>query len=88
MSIGLRVKSLTGNKKVANNLNNFGHSVSYHTTEAIESDLAMSTTDRNSATPEGIDQSAELATGIACDNCDENIETLSGGNTLHNAGGI
>ena len=67
---------------------NFGHSISYHTIEAIETDLATNIIARNCATPEGIDQSPGLSTGVAWDNYDENTETLSGGNTLHDTVGI
>ena len=88
MSVGLGIKSLTGSRKVIDILNHFGHSISYHTIEAIETDLATNIIARNCATPEGIDQSPGLSTGVAWDNYDENTETLSGGNTLHDTVGI
>ncbi|MCG7875152.1 MAG: hypothetical protein N0C90_02335 [Candidatus Thiodiazotropha endolucinida] len=86
--LGLGLKSLTGSRKVIENLNRFGHCLSYHTVEALETDLAMSVTEKNSATPDGLVQQPGLGMGIAWDNYDENSETLSGSGTLHDTVGI
>ena len=37
-----RLKSITGSRKVIETLNRFGHCISYHTVESLETDLAMS----------------------------------------------
>ncbi|RUM44802.1 MAG: hypothetical protein DSY80_04010, partial [Desulfocapsa sp.] len=88
MTMGLGIKSLTGNRQILEILNHFGHSISYHTVEALETDLATNVTERNCSTPAGIEQCSGLATGLAWDNYDENTETISGGNTLHDTVGI
>ena len=88
MSMGLGLKSLTGSRKVLEILNRFGHSTGYHTVEAMETDLGTIISDRNCATPDGIVKQAGLCTGTAWDNYDENTETLSGANTLHDTVGI
>ena len=40
--LGLGLKSITGSRKVIETLNRFGHCISYHTVESLETDLAMS----------------------------------------------
>ena len=44
--LGLGLKSIAGRRKVIETLNRFGHSISYHTVESLETDLAMSVTAR------------------------------------------
>lgn len=88
LSLGLSLKSLTGSRKVIEIINRLGHCVSYHTVEELETDLATNITNRGSSTPDGIYQQAGLSTGLAWDNYDEQNETLSGSNTLHDTVGI
>ena len=88
LSLGLGIKSLTGSQKVVEILNHYGHCISYHTVETLETDLATNISDRNCATPEGINKLSGLCMGIAWDNYDENIEPLSGASTLHDTVGI
>ena len=88
LCMGLGLKSLTGSRKVVEMLNHYGHSISYYTVEAIETDLATNICERNCATPEGIQKVSGLCTGLAWDNYDKNTETLSGANTLHDTVGI
>ncbi len=76
MCLAISINSLTGSRKIIDILNYFGQSVSYHTIEAIETDLASIILDRYEATLDGIHQMAGLATGLAWDNYDEN--TFSG----------
>ena len=68
LCLGLSIKSLTGSRKVLEVLNRFGHCISYHTVESIETDLATNISQRNYATPEGIVQKQGLCTGLAWDN--------------------
>ena len=86
--IGLGLKSLTGSRKIIEILNRFGHCLSYHTIESIETDLAMTVSDRNISTPDGLVCEPGLSTAVAWDNYDENSETLSGSGTLHDTVGI
>ena len=83
LCLGLGLKSLTGSRRVLEILNRFGHSVSYHTVETIETQMATEISDRNQAIPDGLTKSAGLSTSLAWDNYDENTETLSGSGTLH-----
>ena len=66
----------------------FGHSIGYHVAEELETDLAMTISDKKHATPDGVLHQKGLSTGLAFDNYDENTETLSGANTLHDTVGI
>jgi hypothetical protein len=86
--LGMGMKSMTGSKKVINILNHFGHAIGYHKAEELETDLAMTVSDRKQTTPDGIKLQEGLATGVAFDNYDENTETLSGSGTLHDTVGI
>jgi hypothetical protein len=84
--MGLALKSVTGSRKVVENLNRFGHCISYHTAEALETELANNISDRNYATHDGITNLVGLCISLAWDNYDELTETLSGGGTLHARG--
>ncbi len=86
--LGLGLKSMTGSKKVITTLNKYGHSISYHVAEELETELAMSISEKGHEAPDGLQLKEGLATGFAFDNYDENTETLSGGNTLHDTVGI
>ena len=86
--LGMGIKSMTGSKKVVNILNHFGHSIGYHVSEELETDLAISISDRDLTRPDEILPLEGLATGLAFDNYDENCETLSGSGTLHDTVGI
>jgi hypothetical protein len=84
----LGIKSMTGSRKLLEIMNRFGHAISYHTVEALETELATNISDRHCATPDGILQVAGICTGLAWDNYDEMNETLSGSGTLHDTVGI
>ena len=88
LCLGLGLKSLTGSRRVLEILNRFGHSVSYHTVETIETQMATEISDRNQAIPDGLTKSAGLSTSLAWDNYDENTETLTGSGTLHDTVGM
>ena len=88
LTIGVALKSMTGSRKVIDVLNRFGHCVSYHTVESIETDLATNISARNYMTPDGIQRLPGLCTGLAWDNYDECSESLSGSDSLHDTVGI
>lgn len=88
LCLGLGIKSLTGSRRIIEILNRFGHCISYHTIESIETELATTITERHHALPDGMAQQSGLCTGLAWDNYDENNETLSGSETLHDTVGI
>ena len=81
--MGLGIKSITGSRKVIDILNCMGHSISYHSTEELETRLATEITERNQSTPDGRCMKPGLATALAWDNFDENVETTSGSGTVH-----
>ena len=87
LKLGLTVKSLTGSKRVIEVLNRLGHCASYTTLEELETELTYSMED-NDLTPDGIEKDPNLATGVAFDNFDRFVETLSGKDTLHDTVGI
>ena len=88
LQIGLAMKSLTGSRTVVNILNRLGHCASYNTIEELETELTFATDKESTKLPEGMSQEASLATGLAFDNYDRYIETLSGKGTLHDTVGI
>ena len=79
---------MTGSRKVIEMLNHLGHCINYHKVEEIETDLATNIQLNELATPDGITPAPGRSIGLAWDNYDENIETLSGANTLHDTVGI
>lgn len=88
LCLGMGLKSITGSRKVIEILNHLGHSVGYHVTETIENDLALNISNKNCITPDSLLKLSGLSTGTAWDNYDENTETLSGSDTLHDTVGI
>ena len=72
LCIGLGIKSLTGRRQIIDILNRFGHSINYHTVEAIETQVATDISDRHQALPDGTSQDDDLSTCLAWDNYDEN----------------
>ncbi|XP_057304270.1 uncharacterized protein LOC130641476 [Hydractinia symbiolongicarpus] len=88
LQLGLAVKSITGSKKVIEMLNRLGHSVSYSIIEELETELTFTSTKAGNATPHGMKLMSSLGTGVAFDNFDRFVETLSGKDTLHDTVGI
>jgi len=87
LQLGIAIKNLTGSRKVIDVLNHLGLTVYYHTIEVVETELTFSQDDAL-YTPHGMKLLPELETGIAYDNYDRFVETLSGKNTLHDTVGI
>ena len=46
LCMGLGIKSMTGSRKLLEIINRFGHAISYHTVEALETELATDIYDR------------------------------------------
>ena len=85
---GIAFKSMTGSRKIVDILNRLGHSVSYNTAEELETELTFSSLENNRTTPAGMSLSPTLCTGVAFDNFDRYVETLTGKDTLHDTVGI
>lgn len=88
LQLGITVKTLTGSRKLIEVLNRLGHCTSYHTVEETETELTFHAHTSENMTPYGMKLRPELGTGIAYDNQDRFVETLSGKNTLHDTVGI
>ena len=84
----MAVKSLTGSRKLNEVLNRYGHCVSYHTVEELETELTFKACEEDLLAPHGMSLSSNLGTGVAFDNYDRFVETLSGKDTLHDTVGI
>ena len=81
-------KSMTGSKKLIGMLNRYGHYISYTTTEELETELTFADTSSSKISPPDLVPDSSLTVGIAYDNFDWFVETLSGKNTLHDTVGI
>ena len=46
MCLGLGLKSMTGSRKIIEIMNHLGHCVNYHIVEALETDLAVTVTEK------------------------------------------
>ena len=86
--LGLGVGTLTGSKLILRILNRLGNSLSYDEVKALETEFAYSVEENDRDTPDGMEMSPNLGTGIAWDNYDVNMETLDGKDTLHATVGI
>ena len=82
------MKSLTGSRKVIEVLNRLGHSISYSAVEEIETELTFEGTKENRLIPQQMTMDSEAGVGLAFDNFDRFVETLSGKDTLHDTVGI
>ncbi|GFT42680.1 hypothetical protein TNCV_5140211 [Trichonephila clavipes] len=81
-------KSLTSSRKMINILNRLGHCCNYNTLEELETEATISSVNRYRICPPDIIQSPSLSTGVAFDNFDRYVDTLTGKDTLHNTAGI
>ena len=88
LQLGMIIKSLTGSKKVVGILNRLGHSVSYNFVEEIETELTYAATEESTMTPSGMSLDPNSGTGLAFDNYDRFVETLTGKDPLHDTVGI
>lgn len=60
-----------------------GHCASYHTAEEIEPEVTFSVKNNDNEMPFGMHSGNEYGTGVAWDNFDRFVETMSGKDTLH-----
>ena len=88
LTLGLAIKSMSGSRKIVEILNRLGHCASYHTVEELETELTFEANKDQKTMPHGMIEDGDLGTGVAFDNYDRFVETLSGKNTLHDTVGI
>ena len=69
-------------------LNRYGYCTNYTTIEEIESELTFSVTSETRISPKEMVLDPGFCSGIAFDNFDRFVETLSGKDTLHDTVGI
>ena len=82
------MKSLTGSRKVIEILNKLGHCVSYHTVEEVETEMTFEANKKGVLTPHGMTCNPLLGTGLAWDNFDRFVATMTVTDTLHDTVGI
>ncbi|GFS41020.1 hypothetical protein TNIN_30281 [Trichonephila inaurata madagascariensis] len=88
ITLGMTVKSLTSSRKMINNLNRLGHCCNYNTLEELETKATISSVNRSQICFPDILQSLSLSTGVAFDNFDRYVDTLTGKDTLQDTVGI
>ena len=88
LMLGMTMKSPTGSRKVIEILNKLGHCVSYHTVEVIETEMTLEANKEGALTPQGMTCNPALGTGLAWDNFDRFVATMTGTDTLHDTVGI
>ena len=88
LKLGLAAKSVTGSKKLIRMLNRYRYCVSYTTREKLETELTFAVTSVSKISPPDLVPDPSLTVGIAYDNFDQFVDTLSSKNTLHNTVGI
>ena len=82
----MAIKSLTCSKKVVDLLNRLGHCVSYSTFEEL-TELTFDATKEKRLTPNGMSLNPANNIGVAFDNFDIYVETVSGKDTLRDTVG-
>ena len=83
LQLGMTIKSLIGSKKVVDFLNRLGHSVSYITTEELQTEITFGATKEKRLTPNGMSLNPANSIRVAFDNFDRYVETVTGNDTLH-----
>ena len=79
---GLALKGMSGSKRILEISNRFGHTLSYNVKEERETELAYSYVIDQRLTPYGMVQDSSICAGVAFDNFDRYVETLSGKDAL------
>ena len=87
LSLGLAIKSLTGSKQLFTLTNRFGHTADSETIRRFDMELEHTCKRSSDLVPNGIVKRRDLSIGLAWDNFDLNIETLSGAGTVHHTYG-
>ncbi|GFU51383.1 uncharacterized protein TNCV_4752491 [Trichonephila clavipes] len=88
ITLGMTVKSLKSSRKMINILNRHEHCCNYNTLEELETEATISSVNRSQICPLDIIQSPSLSTGVAFDNFDRYVDTLTGKDTLHDTVGF
>ena len=78
LKLGLAVKTMTGNKMLIGMFNRYGHCVSCTITKELEIELTFTVTSASKISPPDLVPDSSLTVGIAYDNFDRFVETLSG----------
>ena len=79
---------VSGKREVLSVVNRYGQCISYTTAEGIETELTFNASEPSQMLPDGMHRRSDLTTGVAFDNFDLFVESLSGKNTLHDTVGI
>ncbi|XP_011858812.1 PREDICTED: uncharacterized protein LOC105556339, partial [Vollenhovia emeryi] len=88
ITLAMALKSLTSSRNVVNIINRFGHCCSYTTTEELETEATYAASSRSQICPDDIVPKPNLHTGLAYNNFDRFVDTLTGKDTLHDTVGI
>lgn len=88
ITLAMALKSLTSSRKIINIINKFGHCCSYTTTEELETEATFNATSSSQICPDDIVRKPNLSTGVAFNNFDRFVDTLTGKDTLHDTVGI
>lgn len=88
LTLGMAIKSLTSSMKIVDILNRYGHCCSYTVVEEIETEATFNSTDETQICPDDIKEKPNQCTGLAYNNFNRYVETLTGKNTLHDTVGI
>ena len=87
LMLGIVLKSLTGSRRVVEIMNRLGHCISYHTKDEIETEATFESIKNNLFTS-CMKLVPQCGTGVAWDNFDRFVETVSGKDALHDTVGI
>lgn len=87
VTLGMALKSMTSSRNVVNSINSFGHCCSYTTIEELESEATYVAISRSQISPDDIVRKPNLCTGLAFNNFDRFVDTLTGKDTLHDTVG-
>ena len=88
LQLGMNIKSLIGSTKVVDFLKRLGHSVSYITTEELETEIIFGAAKEKILTSNGMSLNPDNSIRVASDTFDRCVETVTGKYTLHNTVGI
>ena len=73
----MAIKSLTSSRKVVDMFNRLEHCASYITIEELETELKLEATKEKRLTPNGTSLNPAKNIGVALDNFDRYVETVS-----------
>lgn len=82
------MKNFTGSGRVIEIVNWSGHTASYHTIEELETKATFQQAESANCTSTGMSLHSKQAAGVAFDNSDRFVETLTSKDTLHDTVGI